>query len=74
MLRHIIMEFKLFTHEEFNVNVLRELAEAKTTHERLSNYPVKLYDNNPVYKAIMVGESQNHIDRIIKQLDLTFLN
>lgn len=47
----------------------RELQHCWEFHSRLKGYPLSYYDYNPVYKAITLHDSLQHINRIYKQID-----
>ncbi len=68
------MAISIYTTEvQLNIELTKEYAERKAMHQRLSTYKPSQY-GSVEEKNEMLRHSQEYLDNIIKQLDLTFLN
>ena len=56
----------------------QELTDESTIHrdrlERIKALPLSAFDNNPVYRILIIWEAEAYINNINKQLDRVFSN
>lgn len=62
------------TPAEFKQELTNEHAQHSDRLERIKALPLSAFDNNPVYRILIIWEAEAYINNINQQLDRVFSN